>query len=475
TIPPLPRGRAGLPRLAGLRLVHTHLDASPLSREDLTDLLLLKLDLMAAVETDADGLPGRVFAAHIQPHGEDGDLLDLIPAHRPGQSPLDCAELIRALEAELARWRQAHRAGDDRDRAILVSVSAEPRHEIDPSLAELGALAASADIDVVGTVVQRVKTVKPRFLMGKGKLSELVIASLRLGADLIVFDRDLNPSQVRSLTEHTALRVIDRTQLILDIFARRAKSRAGKIQVEMAQLKYLLPRLSVRDDSLSRLSGGIGLRGPGETKLEIDRRRVRERMGRLSAQIDALSRQRKAQRKKRVRHDLPVISIVGYTNTGKSTLLNTLTEARVTAEDRLFATLDPTSRRLRLPRDRQVIITDTVGFIRDLPPDLLAAFAATLEQLREADLLLHVMDLSHPRLEDQATAVVDLLEKLDLGQIPTVAVLNKMDLVAPSLARTLARRHEGVSISAPDPGTLGPLLHVIDQRLSRLESRARSA
>ncbi len=206
TIPPLPRARAGLPRLAGLRLVHTHLDASPLSREDLTDLLLLKLDLMAAVETDTHGLPGRVFAAHIRPQGEDGDLLDLIPEHLPGQSPLDCAELIRALEAELARWRPGHRAGDDRDRAILVSVSAEPRPEIESSLAELGALAASADVEVVGSVVQRVKKVNPRFLMGKGKLSELVIASLRLGADLIVFDRDLNPSQVRSLTEHTALR-----------------------------------------------------------------------------------------------------------------------------------------------------------------------------------------------------------------------------------------------------------------------------
>ncbi len=470
TIPPLPRARAGLPRLAGLRLVHTHLDASPLSREDLTDLLLLKLDAMAVIETRPEGLPGRVQAAHIRPQGMGGELVDLIPAHLPGQSPLDVGELFRALEEELARRRPVHRAGDDRDRAILVSVSDAPRAEIESSLKELADLAASADIDVVGNVIQRVKKVNPRFLMGRGKLSELVIASLRLGADLIVFDRDLNPSQVRSLTEQTELRVIDRTQLILDIFARRAKSREGKLQVEMAQLRYLLPRLSTRDDSLSRLSGGIGLRGPGETRLEVDRRRVRTRLDHLAAQISAVSRQRQGQRRRRTRRGLPVISIVGYTNAGKSTLLNTLTRSRVTAEDRLFATLDPSSRRLRLPRDRQVIITDTVGFIRDLPPDLLTAFAATLEELHEADLLLHVMDLSHPDLDQQAAIVHDLLGRLGLGRIPTVAVLNKMDLVPPAKARALARRHDGVCISAPDPGTLGPLLRVIDRRLDQLDT-----
>jgi GTP-binding protein HflX len=471
TIPPLPRARAGLPRLAGVRLVHTHLDSTPLSREDLTDLVLLKLDLMAVIETKDDGLPGRVHAAHIRPQGEGGDLVDLIPIHPPGQSPLDLAELIRALEEELARRRPVHRAGDDRDRAILVSVSAGPRAEIESSLDELGDLAASADIDVVGTVIQRVKKVNSRFLMGRGKLSELVVASLRLGADLIVFDRDLNPSQVRSLTEHTELRVIDRTQLILDIFARRAKSRDGKIQVEMAQLKYLLPRLSTRDDSLSRLSGGIGLRGPGETKLEVDRRRVRARLDRLSSQIETIGRRRQGQRRQRTRRGLPVISIVGYTNAGKSTLLNTLTRSRVTAEDRLFATLDPSSRRLKLPRDRQVIITDTVGFIRDLPPDLLAAFAATLEELHQADLLLHVLDLSHPDLDGQAAAVLDLLGRLDLGRIPLVSVLNKMDLVPAAKARAQARRYDGVCVSATDADSLGPLLEVIDRRLDQLESR----
>jgi GTP-binding protein HflX len=470
TIPPLPRARAGLPRLAGVRLVHTHLDASPLSREDLTDLLLLKLDVMAVIETGPDGLPGRVRAAHIRPQADDGDLVDLIPAHLPGQSPLDASELIRALEEELARRRPVLRAGDDRDRAILVSVSDAPRAEIESSLKELTDLASSADIDVVGNVVQRVRKVNPRFLMGRGKLSELVIASLRLGADLIVFDRDLNPSQVRSLTEHTELRVIDRTQLILDIFARRAKSREGKLQVEMAQLKYLLPRLSTRDDSLSRLSGGIGLRGPGETRLEVDRRRVRTRLNLLASQIATVSRQRQGQRRRRTRRGLPVISIVGYTNAGKSTLLNTLTQSRVTAEDRLFATLDPSSRRLRLPRDRQVIITDTVGFIRDLPPALLTAFAATLEELHEADLLLHVLDLSHPDLERQAATVHDLLVRLGLGRIPVVAVLNKMDLVPAVRARAQARRYDGVCISAPDPGTLGPLLEVIDRRLDQLEA-----
>jgi GTP-binding protein HflX len=299
--------------------------------------------------------------------------------------------------------------------------------------------------------------------MGKDRLSSLSIRALQLGATLLVFDQDLNPSQVRSLTDFTDLKVIDRTQLILDIFAQRARTREGKIQVEMAQLKYILPRLVGRDDALSRLTGGIGGRGPGETRLEIDRRRVREKIHRLQKALEDIRRQRKQRRVKRNRQGVPVISIVGYTNAGKSTLLNTLTRSRLTAEDRYFATLDPTSKRLRFPKDREVVITDTVGFIRNLPQDLLAAFRATLEELEDADLLLHVVDLSNPCFTEQMAVVEDLLTELDLGQIPLVRVFNKTDLVDPEYARLQSQRHQGLAVSALREETLGGLIRRLEK------------
>src|SRR5438105_2186175 len=286
---------------------------------------------------------------------------------------------------------------------------------------------------------------------------------MALGVDLLVFDRDLSPSQARHVAEATSVRIIDRTQLILDIFARRARSADGKLQVELAQLKYLLPRLVGRDDSLSRLAGGIGGRGPGETKLEVDRRRVRDRISHLEERIDRLSADRATRRRQRNRAGVPVVSIVGYTNAGKSTLMNALTDSSVLAGDVLFATLDPTSRRLRLPHgDRvgngngngerrggagEVVITDTVGFIRDLPRDLVAAFRATLEELEEADLLLHVIDASDPRHQEQAEAVERVLSTLDLESTPRLRVFNKMD-AAPEAARALALGEDGVAVSA---------------------------
>jgi GTP-binding protein HflX len=296
-------------------------------------------------------------------------------------------------------------------------------------------------------MLQGRKEIDPRTVVGEGKLQEILVRSMALEADLLVFDRDLSPSQARHVGEATSLRIIDRTQLILDIFAQRAKSADGKLQVELAQLKYRLPRLVGRDDSLSRLAGGIGGRGPGETKLEIDRRRVRERISHLEDRIDRLSADRATRRRQRNRAGVPVISIVGYTNAGKSTLLNALTDSQVLAENILFATLDPTSRRLRFPRDREVVITDTVGFIRDLPRDLVAAFRATLEELEEADLLLHVVDASDPRHPAQARSVEAILSSLDLESTPRLLVFNKMDR-NPDAARALAHREGGVAVSA---------------------------
>ncbi len=315
---------------------------------------------------------------------------------------------------------------------------------------------------MVGRVIQQIRRADPRFLIGKGKVSELVHRCLQTDSNLLIFNRELTPAQVKSLTDVTDLRIIDRSQLILDIFAKRAVTREGKIQVELAQLKYLLPRLATKNTAMSRLTGGIGGRGPGETKLEINRRRVRERITRLNRELEEIRRQRQERRRLRNVRDLPVISIVGYTNAGKSTLLNGLTRSRVAVRNRMFETLDPSSRRLRFPREREGIITDTVGFIRDLPEDLMEAFAATLEELHDADLLLHVIDATSPRMEDQIKTVEQVLEKLELTAKPVVLVLNKTDLLDPEAASALEKRTGGVAVSAIHPPTLLPLIDRVE-------------
>ena len=445
-LPDIGRARAGHARLRGLRLVHTHLKDEPLTRDDLTDLVLLRLDAVAAVVARADGLPGKVYLATLTPWNISGDLYNLSEAPSLYELEFDAQAQIAALEQEMARVAPVRAVGVA-GRAILVGVHTGDRGGAEASLQELQELARTADVQVLDVVLQARREVDPRTLVGEGKLQEILVRSMALGADLLVFDRDLTPSQARHISEAASLRILDRTQLILDIFAQRAQSADGKLQVELAQLKYLLPRLVGRDDSLSRLAGGIGGRGPGETKLEIDRRRVRDRITGLEARIDRLSGDRATRRRQRNRTGVPVISIVGYTNAGKSTLLNSLTDSTVLAENKLFATLDPTSRRLRFPRDREVIITDTVGFIRDLPRDLVAAFRATLEELEEADLLLHVVDASDPRHDEQAQAVERVLSTLDVSGKPRLLVYNKADRVSAG-ARTLALRDDGVAVSA---------------------------
>jgi GTPase len=445
-LPEIGRARAGHARLRGLRLVHTHLKDEPLTRDDLTDLVLLRLDAVAAVVAREDGLPGKVYLATLMPWNISGNLYNLVEAPSLYELEFDAQAQIAALEQEMARVAPVRAVGVA-GRALLVGVHTGARAAAEASLQELQELARTADVQVLDLVLQSRKEVDPRTLVGEGKLQEILVRSMALGADLVVFDRDLTPSQARHIAEATSLRILDRTQLILDIFAQRAQSADGKLQVELAQLKYLLPRLVGRDDSLSRLAGGIGGRGPGETKLEIGRRRVRERIAALEARIDRLSGDRATRRRQRNRTGVPVVSIVGYTNAGKSTLLNALTDSDVLAENKLFATLDPTSRRLKFPRDREVIITDTVGFIRDLPKDLVAAFRATLEELEEADLLLHVVDSSDPRHDEQAEAVERVLSSLDVEGTPRLLVYNKADRV-PDVARTLALRDDGVAVSS---------------------------
>ncbi len=464
-LPDIGRARAGQVRLRGLRLVHTHLKSEPLTRDDLTDLALLRLDLVAAVGVLPDGLPGVLHWAHLVPANDDGSFWHtdtLSDVHGPQP---DLASTLAALEDELARGAQVRSVAGS-ERAILVAVCVDgDRSAAEASLRELGELARTAGVEVLDSILQVRRQPDPRYLLGKGKLQELVLRSMQLVADLIVLDRDLSPSQSRHIAEETSLKVLDRTQLILDIFAQRAQSADGKLQVELAQLKYLLPRLSQRDDSLSRLAGGIGGRGPGETKLEVDRRRVRDRIAHLDRRISHLSGERQVRRGRRQRRDLPVISIVGYTNAGKSTLLNALTHSTVLVEDKLFATLDPTSRRLRFPEEREVIITDTVGFIRDLPKDLLAAFRATLEELDEADLLLHVVDTADPARDAQVAAVERILESLGLEATPRLLVLNKADRVSAEEVALLLRQRGGVAVSALGQQGLDALLFKADRTL----------
>jgi GTP-binding protein HflX len=479
-LPDFKRVRVAGDRFRGLRCVHTHLRGEELTRDDLTDLALLRLDLMAAIDVDEQtGLPGVVRSAHLlpstpeSPNGGSKHFAFLDPAVA-SQLDVDFLGLIEALESEMARNRRTSHKASAADSAILVNVSISARDDAEDSMAELRELAQSAGVVVLDEMIQRRSTIDPRTVLGKGKLVELLIGAMQVGADAIIFDRELQPAQVRSISEATDLKVIDRSQLILDIFAQRAQSHEGKIQVELAQLKYILPRLVVGQNSaFSRLAGGIGGRGPGETKLETDRRRVRDRIHRLEVELASQRKRREQRRKERLRHQVPTISIVGYTNAGKSTLLNALTSSHVLAESRMFATLDPTTRRLRLPREQEVIINDTVGFIRDLPPDLLAAFRSTLEEIAGSRLLIHVVDAANPRWQQQIASVDRILTELEFEKIPRLLVFNKVDLVDEESLRGMKRLAgcgnavDCIAISALRTQTLLPMLEQIGRMLSQ--------
>jgi GTP-binding protein HflX len=470
-LPDVGRLRAAKGRLRGLRLVHTHLDGKGLTNDDLTDLSLLRLDVVAALTMNRAGLPAQIHIAHLLPDNPEGRLWSELEPVQLHALELDFLELVRSLEEEFARVASATRraaAGELRDRGLLVHVRTRttPRPEAS-CLAELRELCRTASVQALETIVQRRDRLDPRYVVGRGKLDEIVQRANQLGAEVLIFDPDLTPGQTRAISEATELKVIDRTMLILDIFAQRARSRDGRIQVELAQLKYALPRLAEKNTMMSRLTGGIGGRGPGETKLEINRRRARERLQRLERQIEELSRRRAGRRALRQSRGLPVVSIVGYTNAGKSTLLNTLTKSTELVEDKLFATLDPTSRRLRFPRDREIILTDTVGFIHDLPRDLVNAFRATLEEVAEADLLLHLVDVSDHDHADQIKAVEQILSDLGVAETPRLLVLNKIDRLS---GEELARRVRGqgeIAISALDARSTQPLLDAMERALER--------
>lgn len=462
----LSKFRTGSRSLRGLRLVRMHLHDDPLSQEDLTNLALLRLDLIAAVGVNEQGTPAHIYVAHLLPPNARGQVFNVLPPAPFHGFRWECEKMVTDLEVEMQQAGRQHAVDESKDMAILVSASAKSRSEQEERLDELSELAAAADIVVLDTVIQRVHETYLRCVVGSGKLKDVVIRALQRGANLLIFDQDLAPAQIRAITEVTEMRVIDRTQLILDIFARRAHSREGKVQVELALLRYLLPRLSGRGTSLSRLGGGIGSRGPGETKLETDRRRVRDRITHLERELNTFTRHQDQRRARRLQHAVPILSIVGYTNAGKSTLLNVLTKSDVSAQDRPFETLDTTSRRLRFPRDREMIVTDTVGFIHDLPKDLLGAFRTTLEELRDADMLLHLVDAGAANVDRQIEAVDTILHELDLDRIPRILVLNKCDRLAPQESQILCRRYGAIGISALDPATLRPLMACLETHLA---------
>jgi GTP-binding protein HflX len=455
-------GRSGL---RGLRCIHTHLKGEPLTQDDLNDLALLRLDMMVSLAVNEDGLPGTVCLAHMIPPTPDGQIHLLQKIRSIYDWDLDFGAFVRALDVELEQSRsETVDLGDHREKAILLSVTQIPLREAEDAMDELAELARTADVVVLDRIMQRSRKLHPRTLMGEGKLKEVVISALHKGATLLIFDQNLSPVQIRTISTMTDLKVIDRSQLILDIFARRAHTLDGKVQVELAQLKYILPRLTGRGTAMSRLMGGIGGRGPGETKIEIDRRRIRDRIRRLEKQLAELSKGRLQRRQRRIKTGVPIVSIVGYTNAGKSTLLNALTQSEVLTEDLLFATLDTSTRRLRFPEEREVIITDTVGFIRELPKSLLGAFKSTLEELADAHLLLHVVDISNPRFEEQIRAVDRILHDLELHKIPRLLVFNKIDLIPQDEIAPYCRRFEAIAVSARQRETFADLLREMEER-----------
>ncbi len=464
-IPELPRERSGGGRLRGLRLLHTHLGPQRLSDEDRMDLLFLRLDAIIVLTVDEAGFPMQWEAARLLPGGNETPTLTVGP-YPWNQAEADLIADAEALEDELGRTGEGSSKEIGQERALLVSVSEKPRQIQESNLDELAALASTAGLDVAGRMIQRVPSPNPRFILGKGKLAELEVQALSAGADILVFDGELSPAQLHNLADVTERKVLDRTQLILDIFAKHATSRAGKLQVELARLAYVQPRLAGRNRSMDRLAGGIGGRGLGETKLEMDRRKNRERMAHLSRELDDIRRQRAFARGRRARNSMPVAALVGYTNAGKSTLLNRLTNSETIVGDRLFATLDPTTRRLRFPKERELVLADTVGFIRNLPKELLESFKATLEELEAANLLIHVADAGRKDLVQQMEAVETVLEDLELTKIPRILVLNKCDSLTPLQKEELAQAWpRAIQVSAITGEGLQSLLNRLERQL----------
>ncbi|MGH7909605.1 MAG: GTPase HflX [Thermodesulfobacteriota bacterium] len=420
------------------------------------------------LELKDGGIPGRFQIAHILPSNPQGEMWRIINYNDLGRVDINFEEFIRDIEQEFERSYFDSGGGDGKEGVFLVGFSTRSRIESEESVGELKELARSAGKAVLDKTIQIRKQIDPNYLIGKGKLEEITLKAKQLGADTLIFDVELTPAQVRAISEETNLNVMDRTQLILDIFAERAKTSEGKIQVQLAQLRYILPRLTGRGVELSKLGGGIGTRGPGEQKLEEQRRRLRERIGHLEKQIEELSRRREHTRKQRRETGIPTVTLIGYTNGGKSTLFNALTRSDVIVENKLFSTLNPTTRKLILLSGREILLTDTVGFIRNLPKELVKAFRATLEELGGSSLLIHVADASDPLVEEKIYSVEKILDESGYSSIPRLIVFNKMDSSTKEVIDRLLKVFNAPLISALNKDNLVVFLQRLDVEIEKL-------
>ncbi|MEH1840456.1 MAG: GTPase HflX [Nostoc sp.] len=499
-IPLLELPRYGAERLSGIRCIATHLKAEPPNEAALTAMALQRLDALVVLNITGTGFTRRgggatgyvkeAYLAHLTPQ-ESRTLITSPAALKVEESQIqspswnisppldlddlaeqDLVDLVENLEAEFQREFVAQEVDSDHDRVLIVGLMTS---EITPlqfqdTLVELARLVDTAGGDVLQTIQQKRSRVHPQTVVGEGKVQEIALTAQTLGVNLVVFDRDLSPSQVRNLEMQIGIRVVDRTEVILDIFAQRAQSRAGKLQVELAQLEYMQPRLAGRGRTMSRLGGGIGTRGPGETKLETERRAIGQRISRLQKEVNQLQAHRSRLRQRRQHREVPSVALVGYTNAGKSTLLNALTNAEVYTADQLFATLDPTTRRLVIPhgeadKPQEILITDTVGFIHELPASLMDAFRATLEEVTEADALLHLVDLSHPAWLRHIRSVREILAQMPITPGPALVIFNKIDQ-ANSETLALAREEFPLAVFISASQRLG--LETLRQRLAKL-------
>ena len=491
--------RYGAERLSGIRCIATQLKPENPSDGALTAMALQRLDALIVLNVTGTGFQRRgggatgyvkeTYLAHLAPQ----DARTLITSQTSGLeetdysspswsispamsldalSKQDFLDLVEGLEEEFRREFVGREVDSDRDRVVIVGVvtQKETTQQFQDTLVELGRLVDTAGGEVLQMMRQKRTRIHPQTVVGEGKVQEIALSVQTLGANLVVFDRDLSPAQVRNLEAQIGVRVVDRTEVILDIFAQRARSGAGKLQVELAQLEYMLPRLTGRGQAMSRLGGGIGTRGPGETKLETERRAISRRISRLQKEVNQLQAHRERLRQRRQHQEIPTIAIVGYTNAGKSTLLNALTNADVYIADQLFATLDPTTRRLVVPHAvtqeaQEILVTDTVGFIHELPESLMDAFRATLEEVTEADGLVHLVDLSHSAWLSHIRSVRDILGQMPVTPGPGLVVFNKIDQ-ANSETLALAREEYPMAVFISADQRLG--LETLRERLGQL-------
>lgn len=460
--------------LCGLRFIHTHLNGEFLSREDLSALALKRMDLVGCI-FEKKGEAGELFhGSYLVPSRLSNEMWEFIGPCRLSDLSVNFLDFINDLETEFLKIRgKLVKVKGKEERCVLVCVFG-PNSEKDPdeSIPEMISLCESAGLKVLDTIVQKPKSIHPGYLIGRGKLEEVIMRSISMDADVIVFDEELSPSQLKNISDLTSLKVLDRNQLILDIFATKAKTKEAKVQVELAQLRYILPRLTEKNTAFSRLTGGIGGRGPGETKLEIDRRRIRDRISLLEKRLDEIKRVRETKRLRRKDSPYPVVSIVGYANSGKSSLLNLLTRSKAEVDPKPFSTLSPTTRLIKYPERKEILLSDTVGLIRNLPETLFNAFLSTFEELNYADLLIHLVDASEEDVEKKIESVEQVLKRLGLDHKRRILVFNKIDKLKNDdipLIKNLEKKYNAVSISCKMEVGIDRLLKRIEEELDQLK------